>query len=178
MLTTGDDCKHRFHSWWSRNQQGFRKFRRTGKGKLDRGLISVFSCTPNATGSVFSLINQREVNSRYSTFVLISGRLGEVDSHRSMLLLGMAWLTAWSLINGFCDNFIAFNVARAMSGIGGALIMPNAVAMIGITCPPGRMRNLSLGFFGASASIAGSLGSVSASAVLKFVHWKWIIFIL
>ncbi|CZR58900.1 related to aminotriazole resistance protein [Phialocephala subalpina] len=66
------------------------------------------------------------------TFVLASGRLGEVYSHRRILLYGVAWLAICSLVNGVFDNFVAFNIVRALSGIGGALIMPNAVAMIGI----------------------------------------------
>jgi MFS family permease len=84
----------------------------------------------------------------------------------------------WSLINGFCSNFVAFNVARAMSGIGGALIMPNAVAMIGITCQPGRTRNVALGFFGASAPMAGSVGSLFAGAVVQYIGWSWIFFLV
>ncbi|RFU28827.1 hypothetical protein B7463_g7511, partial [Scytalidium lignicola] len=112
------------------------------------------------------------------TFILASGRFGAVYGHRNMVLLGGAWLTLWSLINGFCDNFIAFNVVRAISGIGGALIMPNTVAMIGIACPPGKLRNLSLGFFGASNPIAGGLGSIFTGAVLHFTSWKWIFIIM
>ena len=54
--------------------------------------------------------------------------------------------------------------------------MPNAVAMIGVTCPPGKARNLSIGFFGASAPIAGAFGGVFAGAVLEYVHWKWMFF--
>lgn len=88
------------------------------------------------------------------TFVLISGRLGEVYGHRNAMLAGGAWFVLWSLINGFCNNFIAFNVARAMSGIGGALIMPNAVAMISITCPPGNKRYVAGTF--SSSELAGS----------------------
>ncbi|RDW65979.1 hypothetical protein BP6252_09614 [Coleophoma cylindrospora] len=112
------------------------------------------------------------------TFVLISGRLGEIYSHRRILLLGGIWLTLWSLINGFCDNFISFNIARAMAGIGGALIMPNAVAMISITCPPGKLRNTSLGFFGASGPISGSIGSIFVGLVIQYLQWRWIYFIL
>jgi MFS family permease len=80
------------------------------------------------------------------------------------------------LINGFCESFVAFNLARAMSGIGGALIIPNAVAMIGVTCPPCKARNLLMGFFGASAPIEGAAGGVLAGAVLEFGHSKWMFF--
>ena len=82
------------------------------------------------------------------TFVLMSGRLGAVYGHKNMLLAGGLLFSVLTLINGFTTNFIAFNTVRALSGIGGALILPNGVAMLSITNPPGRARNLSLGFFG------------------------------
>jgi MFS family permease len=110
------------------------------------------------------------------TFVLVGGRLGAVYGHKNVLFAGGAWFVAWSVINGFCGNFISFNVARALSGIGGALIMPNAVAIIGITFPPGKMRNISLGFFGASAPIGGYLGSIFAGILTQYASWKWIFF--
>ena len=100
-----------------------------------------------------------------------------MHGHRNALVVGTAWLALWSLVNGFCTHsFVGFNVVRALSGIGGALVMPNAVAMIGVTCPPGKARNLSLGFFGASAPMAGAVGSLFAGAVLEFAHWRWMFF--
>ncbi|KAF9887085.1 hypothetical protein FE257_010579 [Aspergillus nanangensis] len=83
------------------------------------------------------------------TFVLMSGRVGDVYGHRKILLGGGAWLCVCTMISAFCDNFYAFVAMRALSGVGGACIMPNAVAMIATTNPPGRVRNLSLGLFGA-----------------------------
>ncbi|KAI9693804.1 MAG: hypothetical protein M1822_003075 [Bathelium mastoideum] len=112
------------------------------------------------------------------TFVLMSGRLGSVYGHKNILLVGGAWFALWSLINGFCDSFLAFNIARAFTGVGGAFILPNAVAMLAITTPPGRMRNLSLGFFAASAPIGGWLGALLAGAIMHFAAWKWIFFCL
>ncbi|KAK9311626.1 major facilitator superfamily [Lipomyces starkeyi] len=110
------------------------------------------------------------------TFVLISGRLGTVYGHRNVLVAGAVWLVIWSLGNGFCTNYAAFNIARAFSGIGGALIMPNAVALISTTIPPGKMRNITLGFFGASAPIGSYLGALWAGIFIHYVNWKWIFF--
>ncbi|KAE8390755.1 major facilitator superfamily domain-containing protein [Aspergillus alliaceus] len=107
------------------------------------------------------------------TFVLMSGRLGDVFGHRKLLLLGGAWLSLCVLTNGFCNNFFAFVTMRALAGVGGALIMPNAVAMISSTNPPGRIRNLSLGFFAASAPLGGYLGALFLGAFLENTDWKW-----
>ncbi|GAD97553.1 efflux pump antibiotic resistance protein, putative [Paecilomyces variotii No. 5] len=112
------------------------------------------------------------------TFVLISGRLGAVYGHRTVLIGGAIWFVIWTLANGFCNNFVSFNVARAFSGIGGALIMPNAVALISSTIPPGKVRNITLGFFGASAPIGSYLGAIWAGIFVQYVKWNWIFFSL
>ncbi|KAJ5801811.1 uncharacterized protein N7518_003879 [Penicillium psychrosexuale] len=107
------------------------------------------------------------------TFVLVSGRLGDVYGHRELVLAGGAWLTICTLASAFCNNFFAFVTMRALAGLGGAFIMPNAVAMISSTNPPGRVRNLSLGLFGASAPVGGYFGALFLGAFLQRTEWKW-----
>ena len=107
----------------------------------------------------------------------MSGRLGAVYGHKNVLLIGSAWFVIWSLINGFCNSFFLFNIARGFTGIGGAFILPNGVAMLAITTPPGKLRNLSLGFFAASAPLGGWLGALLAG-VMQSVPWKWMFIFL
>ncbi|KAI1764709.1 MFS general substrate transporter [Hypoxylon sp. FL1150] len=107
------------------------------------------------------------------TFVLVSGRFGAVYGHKNMLLLGSLCLIVFTLACGFCNSFIAFNVMRALSGIGGAFIMPNAVAMIGITNPPGFVRNLSLAFFGASAPVGAYIGALITGGFMESAPLVW-----
>ncbi|KAL4813605.1 major facilitator superfamily domain-containing protein [Aspergillus spinulosporus] len=108
------------------------------------------------------------------TFVLMSGRLGDVYGHRKMLLSGGAWLVLCSFVGAFVHtNFFAFVTMRALAGVGGACIMPNAVAMIAITNPPGRVRNLSLGFFAASAPLGGYFSALFLGAFMEHTHWRW-----
>lgn len=112
-------------------------------------------------------------------FVLVSGRIGAVYGHKNVLFIGGVWWLLWSLFNGFCtENIIVFSIARAMSGIGAALVMPNGVAIIGITFPPGKMRNLSFGFFGFGAPVGGVIGVVIIGIMMQFAHWKWFFFLM
>ena len=76
------------------------------------------------------------------TFVLPGGRLGEVYGHKRLLAVGCVWWTIWQLASGFAPNLVSLCVMRGFSGMGGALMVPNSVAMLGITIPPGRRRNL------------------------------------
>jgi len=104
----------------------------------------------------------------------MTGRLGAIYGHRNVLLTGCVWWCIWTFINGFCDNFIAFNIARGLSGIGSAMIVPNAVAIIGITFPPGRARNLVIGFFGAGAPVGGWTGALLSGVFTELTPWKWL----
>lgn len=110
-------------------------------------------------------------------FVLISGRIGAVYGHKNTLFLGGAWWILWTVVNGFCtSSIISFSIARAMSGIGAAFVMPNVVAEIGVTFPPGKMRNLSLGFFGFGAPVGGTFGCLLIGIFIEWVQWKWFFF--
>ncbi|KAK9252329.1 putative MFS-type transporter [Lipomyces tetrasporus] len=63
-------------------------------------------------------------------------------------------------VSGFVRNFIALCVIRALTGIGGAFMVPNAIALLTIAFPPGRQRNITVGLFGAMAPIGAAGGSV------------------
>jgi MFS family permease len=95
-----------------------------------------------------------------------------------MLLVGGAWFILMSMITGFMKSFIGFVIVRALCGVGGALIMPNVVALIAITCPPGKVRNISLGFFSASAPAGGYLGGIISGSFIAFHRWNWMFFFL
>jgi MFS family permease len=76
------------------------------------------------------------------TFVLMGGRLGAVYGHKNILAVGCVWWVTWSLGSGFSNNIIALSFMRGLTSIGGGLLTPNALALLGINFPPGRQRNL------------------------------------
>ncbi|KAH8194413.1 hypothetical protein TruAng_011420 [Truncatella angustata] len=109
-----------------------------------------------------------------SAFVLITGRLGAIYGHKRLTILGCCIFGVFSLVNAFCTNYEAFIAARALTGVGGGIFMPNAVSMITVMIPPGRSRNLFLGFFAASPPLGGSLGAVLTGVFIDSVGWKWL----
>ncbi|TVY53497.1 putative MFS-type transporter [Lachnellula cervina] len=111
-------------------------------------------------------------------FVLIGGRIGAVFGHKNTLLAAGIWWIIFSLISGFMKNFIVLCVMRALTGIGGAFMVPNALALLTINFPPGKMRNITVGFFGAMAPIGAAGGGVFAGVFVQLTPWKWLFFFL
>ena len=75
-------------------------------------------------------------------------------------------------------SVVALSVMRALSGIGGGFILPNAIALLTIKFPPGRMRNLSIGLFGSMAPIGAAGGSVFPGFFGQLAPWWWLFFFL
>jgi MFS family permease len=111
-------------------------------------------------------------------FVVIGGRIGAVYGHKRTLLAAGIWWAIFSLVSGFMKNFIALCVMRGLTGIGGAFMVPNAIALLTINFPPGKMRNITVAFFGAMAPIGAAGGGVFAGFFVQLTPWKWLFFFL
>ncbi|KAI9068001.1 MFS general substrate transporter [Trametes sanguinea] len=111
-------------------------------------------------------------------FILPGGRLGAVFGHHRILFVGAVLWVAFSLGSAFSPNFIAFCILRAFSGVGGGIMVPNAIALLCITFPPGPKRNLALGMFGAAAPVGAAGGSIICGVIFQFAAWKWVFIFL
>jgi MFS family permease len=88
-----------------------------------------------------------------------------------MYLLGWLWLALWSFIVGFAHKWgpIAFSVARGFQGIGPAILVPNAMALIGRTYPIGDKRALVYSIFGTMGPTGFLTGAALASVFAELV---------
>jgi hypothetical protein len=78
------------------------------------------------------------------TFILIGGRLGDLYGYKRMFIIGMAWFSLWSMIGGLAvySNGVLFIFARVFQGMGPALTLPNALALLGVSYAPGRRKDM------------------------------------
>ena len=100
--------------------------------------------------------------------------------HKKIFIFGWVWFSLWSLICGFCQNtdLIMFSTFRAFQGIGPALLIPNAIALIGRTYPVGLTRNLAFACFGAAGPTGAAVGAVFAALVSQTISWHWCFWLL
>ncbi|KAK0733068.1 major facilitator superfamily domain-containing protein [Lasiosphaeria miniovina] len=69
------------------------------------------------------------------TFILVSGRLGDLYGHKRMLVVGYVWFGVWSIVTGLAvySDVVMFDICRALQGIGPSILLPNGLAILGST---------------------------------------------
>jgi MFS family permease len=105
------------------------------------------------------------------TFILFSGRLGDVFGWKRMLVLGYMWFAIWSTISGLAwySNHVLFIFSRVLAGIGPAICLPNGLAMLGALYEPGKRKGIAFAIFGGCAP----LGAVSGWAIGGLFNLAW-----
>ncbi|KAL9075827.1 MAG: hypothetical protein Q9157_003862 [Trypethelium eluteriae] len=110
------------------------------------------------------------------TFILVSGRLGDLYGHRRVLLAGYAWFGAWSIVAGLAvyasGKEVLFVFARVLSGVGPSLMLPNALAILGLAYPPSPRKDLVFSLFGAVAP-GGCVVGAALAGVFALAWWPW-----
>jgi EmrB/QacA subfamily drug resistance transporter len=107
-------------------------------------------------------------------FLLLGGRLGDFFGHRRMFVSGLALFTASSLVAGAAGSGDVLIAARALQGLGAALVAPASLAIVTTTFPDGESRTRALGARGAIAAAGGTLGVIVGGIVTEIFGWHWI----
>ncbi|QDS68933.1 hypothetical protein FKW77_008432 [Venturia effusa] len=109
------------------------------------------------------------------TFILISGRLGDAFGHKRLFLIGFAWFSFWSMVCGLAvySNHVLFVFARVLQGIGPAIVLPNSLAILGVTYAPGRRKAMIFGIYGSMAPNGSITGSLFAGIFGQLSWWPW-----
>jgi MFS family permease len=100
------------------------------------------------------------------SFILLSGRCGDVFGFNTMVIIGFVWFAVWNVIAG-CSVYVQGNggqvlfiFARVLGGIGPAILLPNALGLLGATYRPGRKKEMVFSLFGACAPGESILGGM------------------
>jgi MFS family permease len=114
------------------------------------------------------------------TFILIAGRLGDMYGHKRIFMIGFLFCGLWSIIAGagyYVSTDKLFVVSRAFQGIGVSLMLPNAIAILSRTYPPGPRKNMVVSLFGAAAPSGFLIGAFFSSLIAQHIAWSWAYFI-
>jgi EmrB/QacA subfamily drug resistance transporter len=109
--------------------------------------------------------------------LLVGGRIADVYGRRRMFLLGLAIFTLSSLAAGLSGSGAELIAARAVQGLGAALVMPSSLAIIAATFTNARERTAAIGIWGAVGALGLALGPAIGGLVSQHLHWGWIFLI-
>jgi MFS family permease len=107
------------------------------------------------------------------TFILIAGRLGDVFGYKRIFLSGFVWSALWAAFAGVTvfRTYSPFAVCRVLQGIGAALCLPNAIALLETTYAPRRKNSMIFALIVATAPTGSLLGAMGSS-LLALTWWS------
>ena len=126
----------------------------------------------------FSQENLQWVISAYALvfggFLLLGGRAADMLGRRRLFLGGLVVFTAASLLAGFAWSEASLLGARAVQGLGAAVITPAALSILSTTFAEGRDRNIALGAWGAVGGFGAVAGVLLGGVLTDALSWEWI----
>jgi EmrB/QacA subfamily drug resistance transporter len=113
----------------------------------------------------------------FAGFLLLGGRAADLYGRRRVFLVGLAVFTASSLLGGLAQNETWLVAARAVQGLGAAILAPATLTILTATFPEGPKRAWALGAWSAVSSAGASAGALLGGILTDFLNWRWILFV-
>jgi EmrB/QacA subfamily drug resistance transporter len=110
----------------------------------------------------------------YGGFLLLGGRLGDYFGHRRMFLQGIALFTAASLVCGIANSQWLLITARAIQGLGGAVVSAIALSLIIDLFTEEGERAKAMGVYGFVCAAGGSIGVLAGGLLTSALDWHWV----
>jgi len=120
------------------------------------------------------------VNAYALTFgglLLLGGRAGDILGRRKVFIAGIILFSVASLLGGFATSQAWLLSARALQGVGGAIVAPTALSLITTTFPEGPPRNRAMGVYAAMSIAGGAVGLIAGGLLTTYVSWRWVLFV-
>jgi EmrB/QacA subfamily drug resistance transporter len=129
----------------------------------------------------FSQENLQWVISAYALvfggFLLLGGRLADILGRRRIFVAGLILFTVSSLLAGLAWSEGSLIAARALQGLGAAVISPAALSILTTTFAEGKERNIALGVWGAVGGFGAAAGVLLGGVLTDTLSWEWIFFV-
>jgi EmrB/QacA subfamily drug resistance transporter len=109
----------------------------------------------------------------FAVLLLTGAALGDRFGRRRLFTIGLSIFTLASAAAALAPSIGALDAARAVQGLGGAIVMPLTLTILSAAVPPER-RGLALGAWGGISGLAVALGPVVGGAVVSGISWHWI----
>ena len=113
----------------------------------------------------------------FAGFLLLGGRAADLLGQRRVFVFGLALFALASLAGGLSEGQGELVAARAVQGLGGAVVAPVTLSIITTTFAEGAERNRALAAWGAMGAAGGAAGALIGGVLTDLLGWQWILFI-
>ncbi len=120
------------------------------------------------------------VNAYALTFgglLLLGGRAGDVLGRRRVFIAGIILFSLASLLGGFATTQVWLLGARALQGVGAAIVAPAALSLVTTTFPEGPPRNRAMGVYSAMSIGGAAVGLIAGGLLTTYASWRWVLFV-
>jgi EmrB/QacA subfamily drug resistance transporter len=113
----------------------------------------------------------------FGGFLLLGGRAADLLGRRRVFYVGVTVFTIASFLCGLAWSEGVLIGARAVQGLGAAIITPAALSIVTTTFEEGAERNKALGIWGAIGGSGAAVGVLAGGVLTKYLGWEWIFFV-
>ena len=113
----------------------------------------------------------------FAGFMLLGGRAGDLYGRKRMFLVGLALFTAASLGGGLAQEGGQLLVARAVQGLGAAVLAPSTLTILTSAVPEGAARARAIATWTAVGAGGGAAGGLVGGALVDGLSWRWVLLI-
>src|SRR3954454_18696392 len=113
----------------------------------------------------------------FGGFLLLGGRAADLFGRRRVFLAGLALFSLASLAGGLAQSEGWLITARAVQGLGAAIVSPAALSIVTVTFAEGADRNRAMGVWGAVAGAGGAAGVLLGGILTDALGWQWVLFV-
>src|SRR5207244_101341 len=113
----------------------------------------------------------------FGGFLLLGGRVADLIGRRRVFMAGLVLFALASLFGGLATTSGQLIAARAVQGVGAAMLSPAALSIVTTTFRDGAERNRALGVWGAVAGSGGAAGVLLGGALTDGLGWQWVLWV-
>jgi EmrB/QacA subfamily drug resistance transporter len=113
----------------------------------------------------------------FGGFMLLGGRAADLLGPRRILMVGLALFTAASLAAALSTSEASLIAARAVQGLGGAIMLPAALSIVMSMFPEGAERNKALGIWGGLGAGGATFGVIAGGLLTQYAGWQYIFYL-
>jgi EmrB/QacA subfamily drug resistance transporter len=113
----------------------------------------------------------------FAGFMLLGGRAGDLYGRKRMFLVGLALFTLASLGGGFAQEGWQLLAARAVQGLGAAVLAPATLTILTAAVPEGAARARAIATWAAVGAGGGAAGGLVGGVLVDLLSWRWVLLI-